>query len=333
VSDGFRGYQIGTVANLTGLDPHTIRAWERRYGAVRPRRSHGGTRHYDDDDVTRLQLLKALTDCGEPIRIAATLSDDELRRHLERLAGFETAERGAPGSPPAEADDLRLGVLHPGLNGQIRANAAGLAGLHVNVCLAEPEAFLEALRVHPCDVLVLDLAELGPEPLRRVDSCLQASGARLLVVVYQFARRGLLARLAGRGARLVRGPLRLEQLRRAILDLVATDTARRRRGVSPPSAALAPEPLDGEPPERLFDDQQLARLAEIASAVDCECPNHLSSLVSSLLAFEAYSRGCQGRDEADAALHARLALGTGRARARVERLLVELCDHDGIRVR
>jgi len=328
----FRGYQIGTVANLTGLDPHTIRAWERRYGAVEPRRSEGGTRHYDDDDVARLQLLKALTDCGEPIRLAAALSDDELRRRLERLAGFTATETGASGSAPAEGGELRLGLLHPALAGQLRANAAGLGGLRVNVCLNERGVFLEALRVHPCDALVLDLAQLGSEPLRTVDACLRASGARLTVVVYQFAPRGLLARLAGRGVRLVRGPLRLEQLRRAVLDLVAMDTVRRHRGAGASPNAPATEPLDGPCPERLFDDLQLACLAETSTAVDCECPNHLSSLVSSLLAFEAYSRGCRDRDEADAALHARLALGTGRARALIERLLVDLCEHDGIRV-
>ena len=59
------GYNIGTVAGLTGLDPHTIRAWERRYAAVQPMRGPRGMRRYDDAAVTRLQLLKAVTDCGD----------------------------------------------------------------------------------------------------------------------------------------------------------------------------------------------------------------------------------------------------------------------------
>ena len=36
-------YRIGTVSKLTGVDPHTIRAWERRYQAIVPRRTGGGT--------------------------------------------------------------------------------------------------------------------------------------------------------------------------------------------------------------------------------------------------------------------------------------------------
>ena len=69
------GYRIGTVANLTGLDPHTIRAWERRYRAIEPGRSEGGTRFYSDADVARLQLIKAVVDCGDPVRRVARLSD------------------------------------------------------------------------------------------------------------------------------------------------------------------------------------------------------------------------------------------------------------------
>ena len=60
-------YRVGTVAQLTGLSPDTIRAWERRYATVAPRRSAGGTRLYSDEDVVRLQLMKALTDCGDAI--------------------------------------------------------------------------------------------------------------------------------------------------------------------------------------------------------------------------------------------------------------------------
>ncbi len=73
------GYRIGTVAGLTGLDPHTIRAWERRHAAVRPLRTEGGTRLYDESAIERLQLLKSLVDCGEPIRKVATLSDRSSR--------------------------------------------------------------------------------------------------------------------------------------------------------------------------------------------------------------------------------------------------------------
>jgi DNA-binding transcriptional MerR regulator len=86
-SNGQSGYGIGTVAHLTGLDPHTIRAWERRYDAVRPRRTARGSRRYGDHDVARLQPMKALTECDELIRLAASFSDEELHARLARGRG------------------------------------------------------------------------------------------------------------------------------------------------------------------------------------------------------------------------------------------------------
>ena len=70
----------------------------------------------------------------------------------------------------------------------------------------------------------------------------------------------------------------------------------------------------------------------VSTAIDCECPNHLSALVSGLVAFEQYSRECESRDEQDAAVHRRLADGTAEARSQMENLLVELCEYEGISV-
>jgi DNA-binding transcriptional MerR regulator/methylmalonyl-CoA mutase cobalamin-binding subunit len=72
-------YSLGAVSRLTGLSPHVLRAWERRYQAVLPLRTPGGTRRYRESDVTRLRLLAAATAAGHPIGDIATLSEAELR--------------------------------------------------------------------------------------------------------------------------------------------------------------------------------------------------------------------------------------------------------------
>jgi len=46
---------------MTGLSPHTIRAWERRHDALRPRRSPKGQRQYTTEDVDFLIRVKQLT--------------------------------------------------------------------------------------------------------------------------------------------------------------------------------------------------------------------------------------------------------------------------------
>jgi len=71
-------YLIGAVTKLTGLSIDVVRVWERRYGAVRPVRSAGGTRLYSDADVLRLNRLHRAVERGYGIGQAARLSETEL---------------------------------------------------------------------------------------------------------------------------------------------------------------------------------------------------------------------------------------------------------------
>ncbi len=80
-------YSVGAVCRLTGLSEHALRAWERRYGAVRPLRTPGGTRRYREPDVARLRLLRAATAAGHAIGEVARLDDAELARRLELTQG------------------------------------------------------------------------------------------------------------------------------------------------------------------------------------------------------------------------------------------------------
>ena len=80
-------YPVRLVALRTGLSPHVLRAWERRYGVVTPRRSDGGQRLYSEPDIERLARLKRLVDRGHAISRIASLP-------LEALAQLEQAARG-----------------------------------------------------------------------------------------------------------------------------------------------------------------------------------------------------------------------------------------------
>ena len=71
-------YTIRYVSQRSGLSPHVIRAWEKRYQAVVPQRSPKNRRLYSEDDVERLQLLKKITDAGHTISQVANLSTDDL---------------------------------------------------------------------------------------------------------------------------------------------------------------------------------------------------------------------------------------------------------------
>ncbi len=77
-SDGGNQYSIKAVAVATGLSVETLRAWERRYGIVEPRRDCSGHRIYTCTDVARLRRLRETTDRGHPIGKIAHLSDADL---------------------------------------------------------------------------------------------------------------------------------------------------------------------------------------------------------------------------------------------------------------
>jgi len=72
-------YPIRAVSTLTGIGIDTLRAWERRYGAVTPVRDDRG-RLYTDADIARLRLLNQAVSSGHSVGRIAKLSDKELRR-------------------------------------------------------------------------------------------------------------------------------------------------------------------------------------------------------------------------------------------------------------
>lgn len=85
-------YSLGAVTRMTGVTAATLRAWERRYEAVVPSRTEGGTRRYRESDIRRLRLLKAAVEAGHRIGDVAGLPDAE-------LAARAPAHDALPASP------------------------------------------------------------------------------------------------------------------------------------------------------------------------------------------------------------------------------------------
>lgn len=114
-------HSVRVVARRTGLSPDVLRAWERRYGVVRPVRSAGGQRHYSDADIERLLLLVEATAAGRPIGQVAPLDMSELQELV-------AADRAASGTADASAGDVAAAerYLHQALGAVERFDAPGL---------------------------------------------------------------------------------------------------------------------------------------------------------------------------------------------------------------
>ena len=86
--------EVRAVSKLTGIGIDTLRAWERRHGAVTPIRDDRG-RMYTDADVARLRLLRGAVEHGHTIGRLAALTDAELRR-LAATAGASAVSESLP---------------------------------------------------------------------------------------------------------------------------------------------------------------------------------------------------------------------------------------------
>jgi DNA-binding transcriptional MerR regulator len=100
--------RIGELSRRSGVSPELLRAWERRYDLLRPRRSAGGTRLYAPADLERVRAMQRHLADGLAAAEAAALASrsaepapsasalDDLRRELElAMLAFD--------EPPAQA--------------------------------------------------------------------------------------------------------------------------------------------------------------------------------------------------------------------------------------
>jgi DNA-binding transcriptional MerR regulator len=157
MTDVARAYEIHEVARLTGLATERLRAWERRYDVVRPRRLPNGYRAYTAEQVAFLRAIARRVAAGERIGELVGLGLDEVlagehsaaeeplarmldavgrldRERLEALVAGEMARRGPLGFArevvPALAREVgdrwalgRLGVVAEHLASEVVVQA------------------------------------------------------------------------------------------------------------------------------------------------------------------------------------------------------------------
>ena len=68
-------YPIREVSRLTGVNSVTLRAWERRYGLIRPQRTPKGHRLYAQDDIARIERILQWLNRGVPVSQVVDLLD------------------------------------------------------------------------------------------------------------------------------------------------------------------------------------------------------------------------------------------------------------------
>jgi DNA-binding transcriptional MerR regulator len=71
-------YPIREVSRLTGVNPITLRAWERRYGMLVPHRTPSGHRLYSMADIERVRQVTVWIERGVAVSKVASIIDREV---------------------------------------------------------------------------------------------------------------------------------------------------------------------------------------------------------------------------------------------------------------
>jgi DNA-binding transcriptional MerR regulator len=106
MSESEPGYlRIGELARRTGATPELLRAWERRYGLLRPARSQGGFRLYTAADEARIRRMRDHLARGVAAAEAARLALD-----ADEVGAAPTPATTAAPPPPLQAAARELAV-------------------------------------------------------------------------------------------------------------------------------------------------------------------------------------------------------------------------------
>ena len=145
------------------------------------------------------------------------------------------------------------------------------------------------------------------------------------MVVYQFSTRAHLGLLDNPRCSAIQAPASDSAILALCRDML---------GAAAAQDAEASDTDDGlvfaDIPDRRFSPETLRYLARQSTAVQCECPEHLATLVERLSAFEAYSAHCESENKADAALHMMLHAVSANVRRALEDALQRVVEHEGI---
>jgi DNA-binding transcriptional MerR regulator len=192
--------RIGELSRRVGVSDHLLRAWESRYGLLRPSRSTAGYRLYSEADADRIRRMQA--------HLAAGLSAAEAARVV-------LAETDPSPTPSTPATGVEISELARMLRESLDAFDEPAAQAVLDRLLAELSVST-VLR----DVVMPYLRELGDRWQRGVASVAQEHFASFVI-------RGRLAGLArgwgsGRGPRAVLAcaPLELHDLALMVFGIV-----------------------------------------------------------------------------------------------------------------
>ena len=309
-------YKIGAVSNITGINISTLRSWENKFDIVTPTRVNGTQRGYTKQDLDKLVLIQALIDSGDSISSLRGLSLEQLQ---SRLLSNDSSKNDSNSSHEKllELNVITIGTMIPDLE----AETAGLPSIKV-AKKYDLDEFTDDENEEikcDCDLIIFELATLHIQTINWIKVILTNNSINHCIILYRFASSdGMMAANTDKRLNTLRQPVSAQDIFLMIKFL--TD-------IEPSNRNSVKVRHDEHVP---FTDKELWEISVMANPIHCECPKHLSSIISSIKGFEKYSADCEELSESDRILHRELEENAKEARIIMEKSLRKVINENSI---
>ena len=316
-------HKIGAVSSLSGVPTPTLRVWEMRYETFQPQKTESKHRLYTDDDVLKATVLKRLTDQGHSISSIAQLSSTELN-HLLQLQQ-ETNQRKAIAD--LKNQTVSIAVIGLPLAAKIETKKFTFSfnnqAIRITDIFSTVQQALAAKFQKNPQILLIQTNSLHSGVQVDIHRLAQLNNALQVIVLYNYGQEPIIESMKRCGMIVRREPISDSDLAELIKSVLLISNESSANSLS--TGMLIPP--------RKYDDIELMRVANISTNVLCECPKHVSEIITQLASFEQYSHECLNNSTEDAHLHAYLSSVSGSARALFESALEMVAKHEGIKLR
>jgi DNA-binding transcriptional MerR regulator len=316
-------HKIGAVSSLSGVPTPTLRVWEMRYETFQPQKTESKHRLYTDDDVLKATVLKRLTDQGHSISSIAQLSSTELNLLLQQQQ--ETNQRKAIAD--LKNQTVSIAVIGLPLAAKIESKKFTFSfnnqAIRITDIFSTVQQALAAKFQKNPQILLIQTNSLHSGVQVDIHRLAQLNNALQVIVLYNYGQEPIIESMKRCGMIVRREPISDSDLAELIKSVLLINNESSANSLS--TGMLIPP--------RKYDDIELMRVANISTNVLCECPKHVSEIITQLASFEQYSHECLNNSTEDAHLHAYLSSVSGSARALFESALEMVAKHEGIKLR
>ena len=209
-------YSIGAAARMLDVPASTLRAWEERYGIVKPTRSEGSQRLYSRAQIEQLKYVKAQLDSGVSAADAHRVLGQELAQGRLPSVAVEASGETRPQILLAERDPYAADFAEYLLRTE---------GYDVSIATDATQARL-LFRERIPDLVVLDLLISGGAGFRLCGE-LKAAGADKCEILAVAAIDAADEAIAIGAAAFLRKPLEPLALASTVRDLLGTSALAR----------------------------------------------------------------------------------------------------------